>query len=86
MSTMVEEGNPRPLEEIDPELAEFFRKIVNKEVPLVLHNTDIYFRRQDGKLSKIVFPAESVGRNDPCPYCLQEGRIVKWKKCSIHKT
>ena len=27
---------------------------------------------------------EKIGRNDPCPYCLKEGKKIKWKKCKEH--
>jgi peptide deformylase len=25
-----------------------------------------------------------IGRNDPCPDCFKEGKVIKWKKCTSH--
>ena len=67
------EEKPKPIEETDPEIAEFFRQIVNKEVPYRVNGTDILDARTGG----VVVLEEKVGRNDPCT-C---GSGKKYKKC-----
>lgn len=81
MSTM--EGI-KPIEEVDPEFAEWVRKITHREIPYSISGTEVYLKR-DGKYYQVDIPKEDEpGRNDPCPYCLKEGKSIKWKKCSIH--
>lgn len=29
-------------------------------------------------------PVPVVGRNEPCPICLKNGKKIKWKKCREH--
>ena len=34
--------------------------------------------------STYISKGNKIGRNDPCPYCLELGREVKYKKCKDH--
>jgi uncharacterized protein YecA (UPF0149 family) len=68
--------NPVPLEESDPELAEFFQKISNKEVPYAVWDDEIIDKRTGRPVV-----ASKISRNDPCP-C---GSGKKYKKCCARK-
>jgi peptide deformylase len=35
-------------------------------------------------MSARIHMANKVGRNDPCPECEKQGKLLKWKKCSDH--
>ena len=72
---MVSEA-PLPLEQTDPEIAEFFQDICHKENPYgiqAVHEYDggVAFQPAPVKVEK------KVGRNDPCP--CSSGK--KYKKC-----
>lgn len=67
----------RPIEEVDPDVANFFLDIVQKK-----YNYGIKSIRSEGD-GFVYTPApvksKSVGRNDPC-YC---GSGKKFKKCCM---
>jgi len=71
----IEVENVRPLEEVDPELAEMFQKIVRREHGwnFVIRNDNVYDRKTGG----LVSVGDKIGRNDPCT-C---GSGKKYKKC-----
>jgi len=64
-----------PIEQTDPELAETFRQIANKEIPFVVGNGNIYDSRTGG-IAQASSDAK-VNRNDKCP--CDSGK--KYKKC-----
>lgn len=69
---------PPPMEETDPELAEFFHRLVDYQVQ----------NKKDGKLSHFSvdrYIAQGVGRNDPCPCgsTNADGKPIKFKKCCM---
>lgn len=69
---------PRPIEETDPEIAEFFKRLVDYQCA----------RKKEGKLSRFDvnrFIYQGIGRNDPCP-CeskKEDGTPKKFKKCCM---
>lgn len=68
---------PKPLEEVDPFLAEEFMKIANGKHPTVtaIDNFDIVLKQR-------VVVSSKVGRNSPCPCgSIENGKRVKFKKC-----
>ncbi len=68
--------NPRPLEEVDPELGELLKDYVNDD------NQVETVRISDNEMLVGVVKAKiKAGRNDPCP-C---GSGKKFKKCCIGK-
>ena len=69
----------RPLEETDPALAEQFRLIANGKHPTVKAIID--YKGQTHIIPKKI----KVGRNDPCPWCANEGIHIKYKKCKRHQ-
>jgi len=36
------------------------------------------------KMNKNYFDGNKIGRNEACPYCLDQGKHIKWKKCKEH--
>lgn len=72
---------PVPLEQSDPELAEHFRLIANRQHPavktLVVEDRSITLVKHDGKIVRKHLA--QPGRNDPCP-C---GSGKKFKKCCL---
>jgi uncharacterized protein YchJ len=76
---MWDNASPVPLEESDPELAEFFRQVSNKEVPYIVHHDEIYNRHTGG--IAVAGSTVKVKRNDPCT-C---GSGKKYKKCCGRK-
>lgn len=79
-----------PIEEQEDgkEIAEIFKAIVNGKKPFGIKSisigkcNDIYediYIKTDTIVKTVV-----IGRNDPCPYCLEKGVTVKFKKCKIH--
>ena len=67
-----------PLEEINPELANFFIDIANKRLSAVVDSERVFLKVKD-KLFEI--EADIPGRNDLC-IC---GSGKKFKKCCIDK-
>ena len=72
-----------PIEEIEPEIAEFFRRIANKEKPFGVKSLS-FTNDGDVSIKTDTIKVEKIGRNDPCPYCAKNGISIKWKKCKIH--
>jgi uncharacterized protein YecA (UPF0149 family) len=66
-----------PLEEVEPEIAEFFRGIANKEKPFGVKSVSIA-RNGDVYVKTDTVSVEKIGRNDVCPLC-NSGK--KYKKC-----
>lgn len=67
-----------PLEEVDPELANYFMQISQKKLNAVVHNTRVFEKTQSGRLKEVVDSnIITIGRNDPC-LC---GSGKKFKKC-----
>ncbi|MDO8640876.1 MAG: SEC-C metal-binding domain-containing protein [Nitrosarchaeum sp.] len=65
----------KPLEEVDPELAEYFRLIANGKMRARIDGTRVF---QDmGGWEQEIIVSENIGRNDPC-IC---GSGKKFKKC-----
>jgi peptide deformylase len=60
------------------------------EEPVIYTGIDaVVVQHEFDHLSGIVhydreFKPVTVGRNEPCPSCLAQGKTVKFKKCSIH--
>ena len=36
------------------------------------------------RIQKPIVNGEKIGRNDPCPFCAEHGKAVKFKKCKEH--
>jgi len=73
------QSDPLPLEQTDPELAEHFRLIANRQHPvvkkLVFYAEGTMIITHDGR--RIIKRRQKPGRNDPC-HC---GSGKKFKKC-----
>ena len=69
----------RPMEEIDPELAEHFKQIAAGNHPQV---QTLHLSENEVLIGVKPSTVEKVGRNDPCP-C---GSGKKYKKCCINKS
>lgn len=75
---------PLPLEQVDPELAGIIQDIARGGKKTGIKS--VWLSKND-RLEIIQHPIKSigkVGRNDPCPVCKIEGKIIKWKKCRKH--
>ncbi len=89
---------PLPLEQTDHWLAELFMDIANKNTinPITKKKygtkygiSEIRTMRGGGMCAittnnKMILIPLKVGRNDPCPDCKVDGKIIKWKKCKEH--
>jgi len=73
------------IEEEFLEVAEFIGNWCNggSNGRLLRISDDISIRGLDG-IWRSVGPKEDIGRNDPCPFCLEKGIRIKWKKCRKH--
>ena len=77
---------PTPLELVDPWLGEQIRLISNHKHPTIKSLRLRGDTEEDVRVSikPVEYVAEKIGRNDPCPWCAEEGIQIKFKKCSIH--
>jgi len=76
------------LEESDPELAEFIGswckgKSEGRKLKIDI-NGDMFIRKRFHRNWEVIGQQKNIGRNDPCPYCLENGVTIKWKKCKVH--
>ena len=72
---------PTPIELDDPWLGEQLQLICSGKHEVI---KALRFRNQDVEFIPKPITVAKVGRNDPCPYCAEEGVKIKFKKCSVH--
>ena len=70
------------------EFGMLIQQVVRKEIPAYIEGDHVYQTngiplKKGGKIIKEI-AGDAPGRNDPCPFCLEAGKTIKWKKCSIH--
>jgi len=76
----------KPIEKVDPVFAALVNGIANGQAPyginaMSIDNKVATFLFTDGRIEVQRF---EVGRNDKCPFCLEQGLSVKWKRCWTH--
>ena len=74
--------------ESDPEFGALIRKVITHEIPAYIEGSRVFktngvAMKKGGKILCEI-AADLPGRNDPCPYCLDAGKQIKWKKCTEH--
>lgn len=84
----------RPIEEVDPEFGQLLMDVANGRLLAHIEGNRVFqmcrrgysnhdFRYWTDRIFREVML--DVGRNDPCPICVQEGIKIKAKKCKKHK-
>ncbi len=70
--------NVQPLEQSDPELADYFKQIANGKLNAKVYRNNVYKTDNSGNIIvETILSQPKIGRNDPCS-C---GSGKKYKKC-----
>ena len=70
-------NKPLPIEQVDPELAEFIYQIAQGQLKVAIENNKVYDLQGGGRFPVEVLGDPNPGRNEPCP-C---GSGKKYNRC-----